>query len=259
MSNRAASAHAVANISRCSLLEKSLMRALALALTLMLSGQQVLAEEPAAKAKGGAQAAAPFDLNGYWVSLMTEDWRFRMVTPARGEFQGIPLNLEAKQIADAWNPSGEKGERCHHYGAATLMRVPTRLHITWADANTLKINTDAGMQTRLLHFGPRPADGASVAPSWQGRSQATWEGGSLKVVTERMKSGFLRRNGVPYSDQAVLTEYWDLHKDKDGSQWLVIVSLLDDPKYLQRPYAVSPHFKREPDGSHWNPAPCSEQ
>lgn len=259
MSNRAASAHAGANISKRSLLERSLIRALTLALPLMLSGQQVWAAEPAANAQGSAQSAAPFDPSGYWVSLITEDWRFRMVTPGRGEYQGIPLNLQAKQIADAWDPSREKGEQCQHYGAAALMRVPTRLHITWVDANTLKVETDAGMQTRLLHFGPRPADAASAAQSWQGQSQATWEGGSLKVVTERMKSGFLRRNGVPYSDQAVLTEYWDLHKDKDGSQWLVVASILEDPKYLQQPYAVSPHFKREADGSRWNPVACSEQ
>jgi hypothetical protein len=92
-----------------------------------------------------AQAAAPVDLTGYWVSVVTEDWRFRMVTPPKGDYASVPLSAEGRRVADAWDPS--KDGRCEAYGAAGLMRMPGRLHITWQDANTLKIETDAGQQT----------------------------------------------------------------------------------------------------------------
>ena len=101
------------------------------------------------------KAAAPVDLTGYWVSVITEDWRWRMVTPAKGDYASMPINAEAKKIADAWDPAKDEaaGEQCKSYGAPAIMRVPGRLHITWQDDNTLKVETDAGTQTRLFHFG----------------------------------------------------------------------------------------------------------
>ena len=137
------------------------------------------AGEPPGPPSGGApgpppsaRAQAPIDLDGYWVSLVTEDWRYRMVVPGKGEYIGIPINLPAKQFADAWNPAADtaSGKQCEAYGAAVLMRVPERLHISWQDDSTLRVDVDAGMQTRLLHFS-----GASSQPaSWQGDSQAQW-------------------------------------------------------------------------------------
>jgi hypothetical protein len=101
------------------------------------------------------RAAAPIDLTGYWVSIVTQDWRWRMVPPAKGDFQGFQLTPEAIKIADAWDPAKDEaaGEQCRSYGAPALMSVPGRLHITWQDDNTLNIETDAGTQTRLFHFG----------------------------------------------------------------------------------------------------------
>jgi hypothetical protein len=123
-----------------------------------------------------AQASAPLDLTGYWVSLVTEDWRFRMVTPAKGDYASITMTPAGRAIADAWDPDKDiaAGLQCKAYGAAGLMRVPTRVHITWADENTLKVETDAGTQTRLLHFGDGtpPAGDAGL----QGFSVASWEG-----------------------------------------------------------------------------------
>jgi hypothetical protein len=72
-----------------------------------------------------------------------------------------------------------------------------------------------------------------------------------------MRSGYLRRNGVPYSDQAVMTEYWDAFDEPDGTTWFVITTTIVDPTYLQMPYETSPVFKREPDGAKWDPSPCS--
>ena len=122
-----------------------------------------------------AQASAPLDLTGYWVALVTEDWRFRMVTPAKGDYASVPINPAGRALADQWDPGKDiaAGQQCKAYGAAGLMRVPTRLHITWADENTLKVETDAGTQTRLLHFGnPTAPSGDSL----QGFSLASWDG-----------------------------------------------------------------------------------
>ena len=112
--------------------------------------------------------AAPVDLTGYWVSLVTEDWRWRMVTPLKGDSASVPINAAAKKIVTEWDPAKDEaaGNQCKAYGAAAIMRMPGRLHITWADDNTLKVETDAGTQTRVLHFsGKRPA---AEKPSWQG-------------------------------------------------------------------------------------------
>jgi hypothetical protein len=204
-----------------------------------------------------ARAIAPIDLTGTWVSVVTEDWRWRMVTPARGDYASVPITAEGKRVADAWDPAADTaaGEQCKSYGAAGIMRVPTRLRISWLDDETLRVETDAGMQTRLLHFGSQPP--ADAPPTWQGYSAAEWnvQGRTLKVATNHMRPGYLRKNGVPYSADAVLTEYWDVHREAD--EWLVVTSVVSDPKFLQQQYITSPNFKKEPDGSKWDPTPCS--
>src|ERR1700757_2640036 len=123
-----------------------------------------------------AKAAAPADFTGYWVSVVTEDWRWRMVTPIKGDFAGIPLTAEGRKLGEAWDPAKDEasGEQCKAYGAPAIMRVPGRLHITWQDDNTLKIETDSGRQTRLLRFGPA-ANAPVQGGDWQGVSTAEWE------------------------------------------------------------------------------------
>ena len=121
-----------------------------------------------------AQAAAPFDMTGYWVSVIAQDWRVRMVVPPKGEYLGIPMLPAAKEVADAWDPEKDQatGNQCKGHGAAAIMRLPTRLHATWQDPNSLRIDIDAGTQTRLFHFGGRRSRGG--APTWQGESAASW-------------------------------------------------------------------------------------
>ena len=225
---------------------------------------------PAAPVSPRASAGA--DLTGYWVSLVTEDWRFRMVTPQKGDYASVPLNPEGRRVADAWDPAKDEtsGNQCKSYGAAALMRVPGRLHITWADDNTLKIETDAGTQTREFHFGASqpPAGDAS----WQGYSAASWEYaatgrgrgaptqprmGSLKVVTTHLRPGYLRKNGVPYSANTNLTEYYTRTNEENGDSYLIITTIVDDPQYLAQPFVTSTHFKKEPDGAKWMPTPCT--
>jgi hypothetical protein len=238
------------------------------------------------------RAAAPIDVTGYWVSLVTEDWLYRMVTPAKGDTASVPLNNQGKQAAAAWDPAKDEaaGEQCKSYGAAAIVRVPGRLHIEWQDDKNLKIDFDAGTQTRILHFGGTPP--ASGDAGYQGYSVASWEGlgrggrgvfglpgggagltggpevakgpppvrpGSLKVVTTHMKPGYLRKNGVPYSANTVLTEYFDKVTEPDGETLLIVSTIVDDPQYLNQQFLTSTHFKKEPDGAKWNPSACSSR
>jgi len=219
-----------------------------------------------------ARAAAPVDLTGYWVTVVTEDWRYRMVTPARGDHPSVPLNAAGNALANNWDPAKDEagGEQCRAYGAAGVMRLPGRIHVTWQDDTTLKIETEEGTQTRLLKFGPRSTD-ATV--SFQGDSAAEWEfaggrggrgggprppGGNLKVVTTKMKPGYLQKNGVPYSANAVLTEYFSRTIEPNGDSWLILTSIVEDPQYLTGPFIRSTHYKRLPDNNTaWEAEPCS--
>ena len=218
-------------------------------------------------ASPSARESAPIDLTGYWVSYVTENWRYRMVTPAKGEYRRIPASPAAVPIIKAWDPSADEraGQQCKSYGAGAIMTVPGRLHITWQDANTLRIDTDAGTQTRLFRFSARPSS-PRTRPSWQGESTARWEpvaapdkGGSLRVVTSNLRAGYLRKNGVPYSERATVSEHFDIAPLPDGGELLLVTTIVDDPVYLNAPYVVSPHFKKEPDGSKWDPTPCSSR
>jgi hypothetical protein len=225
-------------------------------------------QQPGGGAARSARDRAPIDLTGFWVSYVTENWRYRMVTPAKGEYRRIPSSRAALPLIDAWDPAADEraGNQCRSYGAGNIMSVPGRLHITWQDADTLRVETDAGTQTRLLHFA-RTAAASTLSPrprSWQGESTATWEpapgpdgGGSLRVVTSNLRAGYLRKNGVPYGEQAMVTEHFDVAPLAEGGRLLLVTTIVDDPVYLTGPYVVSPHFKKEPDGSKWDPAPCS--
>jgi hypothetical protein len=238
-------------------------------------------------ATGSARQAAPIDLTGQWVSIVNEDWRWRMVTPPKGDYPGIPLNAEGRKVADSWTPALDG--RCEAYGAAGLMRMPTRVRIEWQDDNTLKLETDAGTQTRTLRFiasndaaaSTRTLQGSSVAswlfaggrgggrggpappagaPGGRGVALAPGRGGpgsgSLRVVTTNLLPGWFRRNGLPYSGDAVLTEYFDRFRSTNGDEWFVVTTILSDTTYLQQEYVTSSHFKKETDGSKWSPTSC---
>jgi hypothetical protein len=214
----------------------------------------------------GGRQNAPIDLTGYWVSVLSEDWEFRQVTPNKGVFDTLPLNAEGRRVGNTWDPAKDEaaGEQCRAYGAGNIMRMPTRLHITWENDTTLRIDTDAGTQTRQFHFGAAPATPGE--PSWQGSSIATWEmaprgarggGGNLKVVTTNLKPGYVRRNGAPYSKNAVVTEYYDLNTTPNGDQWFTVTTKVEDPTYLSNPYLTTSDFKKLPDAAGWTPTPCS--
>lgn len=180
---------------------RSILFSAALAVLPMMSHgawAQMPAARPAAPPTS-AQQAALIDLTGYWVAVVDQDWAWRMITPPKNNFQGgVRLNAEGRRIANEFNPALYGGADyqvsgiidCRAYGAGGLMRMPTRLHITWDNPNALKIETDWGEQTRLLHFIPnQPYEDAQLPlmiqaqaggmnhgpPSLQGYSVAVWE------------------------------------------------------------------------------------
>ena len=237
------------------------------------------AQNPAAPPKPprSPREAAPADLTGYWVSPVMEDYRWRMVTPLKGDAASIPINAAARKIVDAWDPAKDEaaGLQCKAYGAPAIMRVPGRIHITWQDDNTLQVETDAGTQKRLFHFGARPSQG--IQASRQGYSAARWETSnlpqplgfqlgmnprsnarsrSLEVITTNLLPGYLRKNGIPYSENTSLTEYYDRFREPNGDEWFTVTTIVTDPAYLAIPFVTTTDFRKEPDGSRFRPELC---
>ncbi len=256
--------------------------------TATLAAQQQGGGQQAPQAPLTPRAAAPIDLTGNWVSIVNEDWRWRMMTPPKGDYTSVPLNNAGRAEADKWTEAQDGS--CQAYGAAGLMRMPTRVRISWQDDNTLKVETDAGTQTRLLHFTGHPPAGER---SLQGYSAASWEYagrggaagaagggggfgppggggggrgrggpaplpkfGTLHAVTTNLSGGWLRKNGVPFSQDAVVTENWDRFKSPNNDEWFVVTTVVNDPKYLAQEFVTSSHFKKEADGSKWSPSSC---
>jgi hypothetical protein len=254
-----------------------------------------------------ARQAAPVDLAGTWVAIVTEDWRWRMVTPPKGDVASIPVNAEGRKAAQSWDLAADNasGNQCKAFGVGGITRQPGRLRISWQDDQTLKLEFDAGTQTRLLHF-----DRAATPPAektWQGFSLAQWDGpgvgrgaaasdprttgggilsrgvpggggqglrggppprqqaeinsgGHIRVVTTNFREGYLRKNGVPYSEQASITEYIQrLPTHPNGDSWLHVLTMIEDPKYLNGTFYTSTHFRLETDGSGFSPSTCQTE
>ena len=251
---------------------------------------------------------APVDITGTWVAVVTEDWRWRMVTPPTGDVASIPVSAEGRKAAMAWNAAADTaaGNQCKAFGVGGIMRQPGRVRISWQDDQTLKLEFDAGTQTRLLNFDV--AKRAPAEPTLQGFSAAQWEGpgvgagpvgdgrpdtrvtggglltrdlpggggqglrggppprqqtqinrgGDLRVVTTGVREGYLRKNGVPYSEQATVTEY--IHRlptHPNGDNWLHVVTVVEDPRYLTQPFYTSTSFRLEPNDVNFKPTPCA--
>jgi len=255
------------------------------------------AQAPARGAQRGAQSAqsiAPIELTGTWVAVISEDWRHRMVTPRKGDFESLTLNAEGMKVANNWDLArdNQTGLQCKAFGIGGIIRQPGRIRISWQDENTLKMDFDAGTQTRVLNFDKSRKPGPEK--SWQGHSIAEWEGpalgrggqrgaaaqrdaggggqglrggpappnsvfegGSIKVVTTNFREGYLRKNGVPYSETATITEHIHrLPQHPNGDNWLLVITVIEDPKYLTQPFYTSTQFKLEPNASKFSPTPC---
>ena len=259
---------------------RAFLRWAAVPAVLLVTGAAPAQEEPVPGGVGAptARESAPQDqdLTGYWVAVVTQHWHYRMRMPPRGTYAKIPLNAEGRRVAEAWDPAADQanGEACRSYGAGHIMRVPGRLHIHWADDDTLQVDTDSGTQTRLFRFAdPTPMEPA--APSWQGYSAAAWLGQNkppegdryaaftdpnapryLVVTTTRLRPGYLLKNGVPYSEDARVEEHFYTFTEPNGDTWLVVTTIITDPRYLIEPYVTTNQFKKQADDSGWDPTPC---
>jgi hypothetical protein len=217
-----------------------------------------------------ARAGAFIDFTGHWVSVVTEDWRWRMVTPPKGDTASVPLNPAGRKVAGAWDLATDRArsELCKAFGPPGLIRQPGRIRIRWEDDNTLLLEFDAGMQTRRFHFESRPPGVRSI----QGHSQAKWfrqpqnrgifgrgaalVGGSLEAVTTNLRAGYLRPNGVPYSEGAVVKEFFDTFTLPEDGSWLIVTTVVNDPEYLTQEFVISSQFRKETDSARWSPRPC---
>ncbi|MSO31002.1 MAG: hypothetical protein EXQ48_08715 [Acidobacteria bacterium] len=238
---------------------------------ILLAALLLAAVAPVSAQRGGRaqgppptpKADAAIDITGTWVSVISEDWALRMVTPKKGDYTRVPMTPAARAIADSWDPAKDEAakEQCKAYGAPGVMRQPGRLRISWQDDQTLKVELEAGNQTRVFHFNPAPSP---AQPSWQGHSQAQWQytlnpprTGDLKIETTRLRAGYLRKNGIPYSANATMTEYYHRMTVPNGDVWLTIVSEITDPENLREPFVQSTHFKKLGAGAAFKPEPCS--
>jgi len=232
-----------------------------------------LAAQPPQAAPPTGRTGAPVDLTGTWVSVVTEDWEARMTPPVKGDYTTVEqvMSAEARKVADSWTPSMEG--RCEAFGVGGVMRMPGRLRISWQDEVTLRIETDAGAQTRLLRFaaaaaGPRTLQGYSVAEWLRGGGQqdaflgrgvgaaGAQRWGGLKVTTTNLLAGWLRPNGVPYGERATVTEYFTRFTHPVAGDWFVVTTTVEDPQYLTQPFITSTNFKKEPNDAKFKPTPC---
>jgi len=202
-----------------------------------------------------ARERAPIDLTGQWVAVVDEDWRWRMVTPPVGDTSSLPVNERARAAAAAWNLERDKaeGNLCKAFAGPGLMRQPTRIRIDWEDDDTLRLEFDAGRQVRRLEAQwfrqtqSRGVFGQRTPP----------ERGALVVRTTQLTGGYLRPNGVPFSERTTVKEFFNTFTlPGDAGAWLILTMVVDDPEYLTTELVVSSQFKKEASRGAWNPRSC---
>ena len=214
---------------------------------------------------------ALIDITGQWVSVVNEDWRWRMITPPVGDTASLPVNERGRAAAAAWDLERDRAEGalCKAFAGPGLMRQPTRIRIDWEDDETLRLEFDAGRQVRRFEFVPQP----TAERSLQGYSEAQWfrqtqsrgvfgartppEGGSLVVRTAHLTGGYLRPNGVPFSERATVKEFFSTFTlPGDAGAWLIVTTVVADPEYLTTELVMSTQFKKEASRGAWDPRPC---
>ncbi len=197
-------------------------------------------------------AGAETDLTGYWAPIMHEDRIFRTAGPSPRDYSGLPINDAARAIADVWNPEDnyKPENQCEMHGAAYIMRSPLRFELSYDDADTIsiKIELEMGRERKIYLAGRAREPGPATD---MGHSVGRWDGDTLTVTTTHMRQKYIRRNGVPNSEEAVMTEHFVRHGDL-----LTLISIIEDPVYLTTPLIRSVSFNLLDQEFKWIRFPC---
>ena len=196
-------------------------------------------------ALGSGPAVAQSDFSGTWGARYQEDFPERIPGPDLGDYLGLPITPGARQFADSWDPSRItlEEEQCRVHVSPYIYRGPLNLRV-WEERDpqtqqliAIKHHISTYDQTRTIYMDGRPHPGPLVRHTWMGFSTGRWEGNMLVVRTTHIKQGWHRRNGLPMSDQATLTEFFV----RDG-EIMTRVSVTHDPIYLTEPLVKSEDF-----------------
>ena len=198
----------------------------------------------------GTNAWAQFDLAGEWSAITQEDWEHRMPGAALGDYTGLPVNDAARQKADSWDASilSQPAQQANPHPAQYSFRGPGP-DLRWdkildPDTDELigyRTNGTFGRADRTIWLDGRGHPSENGLHTWGGFSTGVWVDSMLVVTTTHMKMGVIQRNGTPSSPYAVMTERFFRH-----GLYLTMVSIIDDPIYLEEPFMRSQTWA-------WNP------
>ena len=195
-------------------------------------------------------AFAQRDLSGNWTALYHEDQPHRIPGPELGDYTGIPLNDAGRLKADSWDASilTLREHQAKPHPSTYSLRGPANIRITrqldpvTQETIGYELFGTFGQATRLIWLDGRPHPPEYALHTWAGFSTARWDGNSLDVVTSHLKVGWLQRNGVAHSDRATMTERFIRH-----GNYLTVVSIVDDPIYLEEPFIRTTNWVLNPD------------
>jgi cyclase len=205
-----------------------------------------VARVPACAQSAGAINVVPgLDLSGNWAPAIHEDFPERIPGPELVNYLGLPITEGARMFAESWDASRLTlpEHQCQVHVAPYIYRGPLNLHI-WEEKDpqsqrviAIKNYISTYEQTRTIWMDDRPHPSQWAAHTWMGFSTGKWEGNMLTVYTTHIKQGWLRRNGLPESDQATLIEHFIRH-----GEMLTHVSIVTDPVYLTEPLIKTQNF-----------------
>ena len=192
-----------------------------------------------------APAFAQVDFTGEWAPRFYEDQPERVAGPELGDYLGLPITDAARMRADTWNAAIQTLPewQCRPHSADYIWRGPSNLHI-WKEVDpvTREITAFHAEWLRsvdnVYYLDGRPHPSPNAAHTWAGFATAKWEGNMLTVTVTHLKEGYVRRNGVPRSDLATVTEHWIRH-----GNWLTVVTIVNDPVYLSEPFIRSTDYE----------------
>jgi hypothetical protein len=190
-----------------------------------------------------APALAQVDFSGSWAPLFHEDQPERLPGPELGDYSGIPVNDAARLRADSYDAdriSVVTEYQCRPHGGDYSMRGLANMRVDQVlDPLTqrliaIELRMNFQEMERTIWLDGREHPPALAAHTFAGFSTGTWQGNMLDVVTTHLKPNYLRRNGLPRSDQATFTEHWVRH-----SEYLTVTTLIRDPAFLTEPLVRS--------------------